>query len=140
MEHAQQLSEEVLAEQLEFEQRLVEAMRNKDLEGIMSCFYDSPDLIVVGWDGNVQHGADEVRGIMQQWFADAEAIDLEINEITRVPAGDDVIAAGIATYHIHPTEGPPTQLREVWTDLRRKIDGRWVCVLDHVQVLPPVGA
>jgi hypothetical protein len=44
---------------------------------------------------------------------------------------------GTATYQIRPKEGPPQEIRERWTDLRRKIDGRWVYVLDHAHALPP---
>jgi hypothetical protein len=47
------------------------------------------------------------------------------------------MTVGVATYDLKPKSGPDTQIVEVWTDLSRKINGRWVYVLDQATILPP---
>ena len=101
----------------------------------MSCFWNSPDLLVVLF-GNVQRGYDVVRGGIVQMFEQNETVKLTINEISYVPVGNMVMAVGTATYDLKPKNGPAMQLVERWTDLERKIDGRWVYVLDHATMVP----
>ena len=131
-----QLSGEDLATQQELDRQFVEAMNRKDLEGLMSFFWDSPNLVMVGWDGTVHQGSERVREVMGRWFARADIVRLEVDEITHVPVGDGVMAVGTATYEIQPKDGPPQRVKERWTDLRRKVGDRWVLVMDHVHALP----
>ena len=116
-------------------QRFTEAMSRKDLEGAMSCFWNSPELIVVLF-GNVQRGYDSVRSGIAAMFEQNETVKLTVNEISYVRVGSMVMAVGTATYDLKPKGGPATQLVERWTDLEQKIDGRWVYVLDHATVVP----
>ena len=55
--------------------------------------------------------------------------------VTELPCGDAVIAVGQATYTLSKGH-VVTSIIEVWTDVRRKINGNWVYVLDHAEVLP----
>jgi hypothetical protein len=34
-------------------------------------------------------------------------------------------------------EGTSQEITERWTDVRRKVDGRWVYVMDHAHALVP---
>ena len=129
------LDEADLAEAKELDRRFVEAMSNKDLDAAMACFWNSPDLVVVLF-GNVLLGADAVRSGIAQMFAQNESVKLTVNEATYLPAGDGVITVGTATYNLQPASGPRQQIVERWSDLKRKIDGRWVYVLDHATVVP----
>lgn len=129
------LSTADLAEAKDLDQQFVKAMSSKDLDAAMACFWNSPDLIVVLF-GNVQRGAEAVRGGIAQMFAQNESVKLTVNEATYVPAGDGIITVGTATYDLKPTGGTSLQIVERWTDLKRKIDGRWVYVLDHATMVP----
>jgi ketosteroid isomerase-like protein len=115
--------------------RFTEAMSRKDLDGAMSCFWNSPDLIVVLF-GNVQRGYEDVRGGIAAMFEQNETVKLTVNEISYVPVGNMIMAVGTATYDLKPKGGPAIQLVERWTDLEQKIDGRWVYVLDHATMVP----
>jgi uncharacterized protein (TIGR02246 family) len=119
----------------ELAQRFTTAMSRKDLEGAMSCFWNSPELIVVLF-GNVQRGYDSVRNGIAAMFEQNETVKLTINEISYVRVGGMVMAVGTATYDLKPKGGPAMQLVERWTDLERRIDGRWVYVLDHATMVP----
>jgi hypothetical protein len=47
-----------------------------------------------------------------------------------------IMAVGTATYDLKPVGAPGVQIVERWTDLEKKIDGRWVYVLDHATMVP----
>ncbi len=99
----------------------------------MACFWNSPDLVVVLW-GDVLRGADAVRNNIKRLFDQNQSVRLEVDEITHLLSGDGVVAVGTATFDLKPWNGSSQKIVERWSDLRRKIDGRWVYVLDHATV------
>ena len=129
------LAEAELAEAKELDQKFTEAMGRKDLDAVMACFWNSPDLVLVS-DGEVQRGADAVRSHLERRFARVGSVKLEVNEVTYLQSGDGVIGVGTATFDLQPASGPRQLMVERWSDLRRKIDGRWVYVLDHTTIVP----
>jgi len=124
-----------LAESEDLDRRFTEAMSRKDLDAAMACFWNDPDLVVV-LGGHVHRGPDAVRDAIKELFDQNESVRLEVNEVSYVPVGDGIMAVGTATYELKPTSGPRQLMVERWSDLRRKIDGRWVYVLDHATTLP----
>jgi ketosteroid isomerase-like protein len=124
-----------LSEAKDLDRQFVQAMSAKDLDAAMACFWDSPDLIVVLF-GNVQRGAEAVWAGISRMFAENDSVRLTVNEANYVPVGDAVMTVGTATYDLQPTGGPSVQIVEVWTDLKRKIGGRWVYVLDQATMIP----
>ena len=58
-----------------------------------------------------------------------------IDEVRHIPVGDSVFAVGTATYTIQGKDGSVNKLTERWTDVRGKIGGRWIYVLDHAHAL-----
>ena len=129
------LAEADLAEAKDLDRRFTEAMSQKDLDAAMACFWNGPDLVVV-LNGNVYLGHHAARAAIKEVFDQNETVRLEVNEITHVPSGDGVIGIGTATYELKPAGGPRKLMVERWSDLRRKIDGRLVYVLDHTTVMP----
>ena len=129
------LAEADLAEAKDLDRKFTEAMSRKDLDAAMDCFLNGPDLVIV-LNGNVYHGADAARAAFKEVFDHNETVRLEVNEITHVQSGDAIIGIGTATYELKPAGGPPRLMVERWSDLRRKIDGRWVYVLDHTTEMP----
>ncbi len=129
------LTETEIREAEELDRRLCDALHSKDVEAAMSCFWNSPDLVaVIG--GEVQKGPDEVREGFRRMFDQNETVSLEVNEVTYLRSGDGVIGVGTATFHLEPRGGQRHLMVERWSDLRRKVDGRWVYVLDHTTILP----
>ncbi len=135
----QQLSAEDLAANQELDRQFVEAISQKDVEKVMSLLWNSPHFVLVTPDGTVHLGWENARKALQEMLAGLESVRLEINEVTHARSGDCVLAVGTATYQMQPMDGPPLQFTERWTDVRRKIGGRWVYVLDHAHALPPSG-
>ena len=119
----------------ELNRQLVDAMARKDLDQAMACFWNDPNLVIV-LNGTVFRGPDAARAAIKALFDQNESIKVEANDVSYIPSGDGVLAVGTATYTFTPMEGPPRLMVERWSDLRRKIDGRWVMVLDHTTHLP----
>jgi uncharacterized protein (TIGR02246 family) len=121
----------------DLDQRFTEGMSRKDIEQVMSCFWNSPDVILVTFDGTVFRGFDNVRKAVEQLFTQSESLSLAIDEVSHIRQGDSVFAVGTATYEMRTKEGISQKITERWTDVRRKVDGRWVYVLDHAHALVP---
>jgi ketosteroid isomerase-like protein len=119
----------------ELDRQLSDALSRKDLDAAMKCFWNDPDLVVV-LNGNVFRGPEAARAALKALFDQNESIRVDVNEVSHVPSGDGVLGVGTATYNLKPLGGPPRLMVERWSDLRRKIGGRWVMVLDHTTHLP----
>lgn len=124
-----------LDEAKDLDRRFTEAISRKDLDAAMACFWNDPDL-VVALNGAVYRGFDAVRAATKELLDQNESIRMEVNEVTLLPSGDGVIGVGTATLDLKPASGPRQLMVERWSDLRRKIDGNWVYVLDHTTVIP----
>jgi uncharacterized protein (TIGR02246 family) len=124
-----------LAEVKDLDRRFTEAFSRKDLDALMACFWNDPNLVVV-LNGKVHCGIDTVRTSVKEMFDQNESIRVTVDEVTHLQSGDGVIGVGTATFDLKPADGPPRLMVERWSDLRRKIDGRWVYVHDHTTVLP----
>lgn len=126
--------EDLLANQ-ELDRRFTESMSQMDLEQIMNCFWESPGLIFVDFEGNVFLGYENVRNVMEQFLAQFETVSLSINEIRHFRAGDTVLAVGIATYETQTKDGSFQEVTERWTDARLKVEKGWVYAMDHIHLL-----
>ena len=116
-------------------QRFVDSINRKDLDGTMACIWNSPEMIWVSF-GTVIRGYSGFRSGMAQMFTDNDTVKIAVNEISYVPVGNAVMAVGTATIDLQPKSGPSQHIVERWTDVERKIDGRWVYVLDHTTLVP----
>jgi ketosteroid isomerase-like protein len=131
----QSLTEADLEEAKELDRRFSEAFRRKDLDAVMACMWNSPDLVLVQM-GTIYRGFDAVRSSIKQLLDQYDSIKLEVNEVSYLPSGDGLIGVGTATFDMQPASGSRKFLIERWSDLRRKIDGHWVYVLDHTTEKP----
>ena len=130
-----ELAQADLDEAKALDRRLTEAIGRKDLDGVMACVWNHPDLVWV-LNGVVYRGPDAVRSAVKELLDNHESISLEVNDVTVTQSGNHVVGVGTATYHLKPVDGPGKLLVERWSDVRRKVDGRWVYVLDHTTHLP----
>ena len=133
---AQALNQMDLQAQKELDRRFCQAMSEKDLDGVMSCLWNDPNLIVVLFDGTVYRGWDNVRQAVGNLFSGFLSVSLEIDEVTHIPLGDGAAAVGTATFQLQGADGSTQLIVERWTDVRRKVDDRWIYVLDHAHALP----
>ncbi len=132
---AQELSDAAMAGNARLDRRFCDAMSNKDVEGAMRCFLDSPDLVVVLY-GKILRGPTAVRQFLVDLFSGMRTVHLEIYEVTHWALGETVFAVGTATYQLEALDGSKSTLKECWTDARQKVAGQWVYVLDHATQIP----
>lgn len=131
----QPLTEADLSEAKDLDRRLTEAFSRKDLDAAMACFWNDPDLVVV-LNGEVHRGPEAVRSSIIEMFDQSESIRVNVDEVSHIISGDGIIGVGTATFNMKPAGGSRRLMVERWSDLRRKIDGRWVYVHDHTTILP----
>ena len=129
------LSDADLKEIKELDRRFMNAMISKNLDATMDCFHDGPELSLILW-GNEYRGHEAARAAMKELFDRNETIDVEVQEVSHIKTGDGVLGIGKATYKVKPINGEPKLMVERWCDLRRKINGRWVYVMDHASEIP----
>jgi ketosteroid isomerase-like protein len=127
---AQELSDAVMAGNARLDGRFCEAMSNSDIDGIMACFLDSPDLVVVLY-GRVLRGPASVRQFFADLFTNVMTVRLQVDKITRWSVGEIVFALGIRAYGFQALDGTKSMSKECWTDVRQKVEGRWVYILHH---------
>ncbi len=90
---AQELSDAAIAANRRLDSRFVQTMCNKDVEGVMACFLDSPDLVVVLY-GKVLRGPAAVRQFFTELFSGMKTVRLEIDEVLHWSLGETVFAVG----------------------------------------------
>ena len=132
------LSDADLDEAKDLDQRFAEALRSNDLDAVMACFWDDPGLHVVV-NGEVCRGSEAVRAVFKQMLNQHESVTLTVEDVSYVRTGEGVIGVGTAIFDMKPPGAPGALLVERWSDLRRKVGGRWVYVLEHATFLPSDG-
>jgi ketosteroid isomerase-like protein len=121
----------------ELEARFTRAIANKDLDGFMSCIWNSPDVIFLLGGGRVVRGYDNVRGDVKQMMDAHESLKLEVLEESKFRRGDFVFVVGTAQWTMVPTGGSLQSFMERWTDVRMLEDDKWVVVINHITILEP---
>jgi ketosteroid isomerase-like protein len=131
---AEGLPPEVLRANQELDRKFLEAHLVPDnTDALMDLFTASPDIFVIGPTGIIDQGRDQVRQSIEKFFARVVTMTGVIDHVTYLPAGDGVIAYGQVTYHRQLRGGASDQRIVVWSDYRRKENGKWVIVFRHPQ-------
>lgn len=126
--------------QEELVQRFLTAFADKDVDGVMECFWNSPDVILVLENGLVVRGWENIRAGLQAMIDAHEELNLEVNEVSRFRFGEAVHSIGTATWTRTLKDefgGGTTTFVERWTDVSRKVNGKWVYIVDHAHDLTP---
>ena len=114
--------------------KIVEGLRNKDLEGLRRLYAE--DIVSFDVEPPLQHVGIEAK--LANWapvFTFFERVSYEVRDLT-LTVGDDV-AFGHAFGRLSGTLKNGTATSGMWvrvTYCLRKIDGRWLIVHDQVSV------
>jgi hemoglobin len=137
---AQSAADRMIAEARALDQQFLEAFNRMDLEKVMGCYWQSPELTAIFPDGKMLKGWDDVRKEFQVFLGGVERIRAEIGESSYVPAGDGVLGVGTLTVVMKLKDGPEETGTIRFTTFMRKVGGKMVYVHDHPHaVLPPPG-
>ena len=118
------LDPETIAANRELDRLLIEAHEQRNLEKLMSLFVKSPDTFFIAPSGTLFKGWDRVRQSYGRFFAGLESISAEIKEVTYIQAGDGVIGVGTVVFHRKDKNAPAHDYTVVWTEFRRREDGK----------------
>jgi ketosteroid isomerase-like protein len=126
------LPPDILRANQELDRKFLEGHRVLDTDMIMGLFTKSPDIFFIGPTGVIYQGREQVRQSIEKFFARVVTMTGVIDHVTYLPSGDGgVIAYGQVTYHRQLQGSVPDQRVVVWTDYRRKENGKWVIVFRH---------
>ncbi len=135
----QSLDIKTIAENRELDRQLLEAHERKDTDMVLSLFSKSSDTFFIAPNGAMNKGRDAIHESFTRFFAGLESIRGEIKDVSYLPAADGVIAVGTVVFHRKPKNGPADDRTVVWTDFRRKEDGKWVFFFRHAHWPVPAG-
>lgn len=107
-----------------------------DADAVAQCY--APDAIMWFPGGPMAKGRDAIREGYKGFFGASTIKSAELTEMGSTVNGDDAVAWG--TYVIvMVSKDTGAEVTEVgrYTDVQRKIDGRWQYVVDHASDDPP---
>ncbi|HEY6968597.1 MAG TPA: nuclear transport factor 2 family protein [Candidatus Angelobacter sp.] len=125
------LPADVIAANQELDRRLLEAHAQKDTNAVLRLFSIHADVFFITPNGTINKGLESMRHSFDRFFSSLEGISAEIKEVSYLPAGDCVIGVGTVVFHRHLKSGQTDERTVVWTDLRRKENGKWLFVFRH---------
>lgn len=117
--------------------KFLTAMEAGDLDGFMECIWNSPDFIFVSEKGQISRGWNNMKVGVEGLMNATEWRKLTVDEISSFRLGDAVYSVGVATWNFKLKNGPEIKFKEVWTDVAKRIDGKFVYVVDHAHDLTP---
>jgi ketosteroid isomerase-like protein len=135
---AQARRERAIAENRELDRQIFQAVEALDAEKLLSFYWKSPDLLVVGPQGKVARGWETLKPVEENFYASLESAKIvEVVEDVKHADGDAVWSVLTIKYRALPKGGSWEEGVQQITELRRRIGGRWVIVFNHPHDLPP---
>ena len=115
----------------------ITAIEAGNIDGVMECIWNSPNFIFVNEKGEISRGWNKMKVVISGLINATEWRKLTINEISSFRSGDAVYSVGLATWNFKLKDGPEIKFNEVWTDVAKRINGKFVYIVDHAHDLTP---
>lgn len=114
----------------------LKAFKAADADAVTKCYASDAVLWIPG--GPMAKGSQEIHDGFAGYFADFTIKSVELTPMGSKTVGDDAVSWGTYSIVIVPKEGGE-ETTEVgrYTDVSKKIDGRWVYEVDHASDDPP---
>jgi ketosteroid isomerase-like protein len=134
---SEDLPKPLLAEMDAFGAKISQAFADKDIDAIMSCYWNSPDVQLIAL-GDYVRGTEALRQANLALFAFPGTIRNECLSIKYTRVGELILVVGTERNTMTPddTRIPTIYMDLIWSDVRKKVDGKWVMLLNHVTMLP----
>lgn len=117
--------------------KFTSSMEAGDIDGFMECIWNSPDFVFVSQNGEITRGYNNMKVIAEGIINATEWRTLKVKQISSFKAGDAVYSVGIATWDYKLKNGPEITFDEVWTDVAKRVHGKFVYLVDHTHDLTP---
>ena len=133
----------VMTANAELDARFIKAVKEKDLDAVMDCWWKSPDAVFYPAD-NLQgrKGWDAIRASTKLMLDGMGSItSAEVTESNYVILGNAVMGTGLLTLTFVPKGSPkPIVLTTRYTDLREIKNGKWMYTYGHESMNPMMGS
>jgi uncharacterized protein (TIGR02246 family) len=101
-----------------------------DADAVAQCYATDAVLWLPG--APVMRGRDAIRAGYVDFFAAATIKSVKLTELDRISHGDDAASWGTFTVvSVSKADGKETTESGRYTDVSRRIDGRWQYLVDH---------
>lgn len=122
----------------EMNRKFVQAFNNKNLDGIMASYWNSPELISLYPDGEYR-GYDATKASWKKTFDSAGVKSFDVTESHIEVMGNTASDWGMWTYTFQPAGGPEMTMRGRYSQMWAEKNGKWVVVADHASTVsgPP---
>jgi uncharacterized protein (TIGR02246 family) len=116
-----------------------DAFTHSDADAVAACY--APDAVVWAPGGAKAVGTQQIRDTFAGWFAAYSVKTFTYNQLGVRTVGDDRVSWGEFTLELTAKDtGEVTASRGRYTDVSRKVDGKWLYVVDHASDDPPPAA
>src|SRR5688572_13335307 len=120
--------------------KFIDAMNAENVDGVMSCYWNSPDLVVYSPGALEEKGYDAVKASFTKWFAESSGAKHELSDAIYKVMGDHVLAYGKVKMSMDnpDTTAARIELEGRFTSIMAYKDSNLVYVVDHASIpLPP---
>lgn len=112
------------------------AVKAGDVEAVTKCY--APDAIVWFSGSPMAKGTKAIHDFYQAFLSTTTVQDATISELGSQTKGNDSVAWGTYTFTSAPkTGGKPTTATGRYTEVAKKINGKWLYLVDHASDDPP---
>lgn len=114
--------------------KFADSFNKEDLEGIMSVYWNDPNLICYFPDNNLT-GYEAVKEYWKNTFANVDVKKFEVAENHHQVTRDVVYEWGMYNLVLQPTGGPEVNAPGRYSATWEKKNEQWLMTLDHASVL-----
>lgn len=130
--------EKIKAAAKELDEKFVAAFNKEDINGVMDCYWNSPDLVFYPPDAMEVKGYEAVKAEFEKFFAENEIKGFELSNGSEMVLGEYGLSWGSFSITLGTPDGKETKLEGRFTSICALKDGKWVYIVDHASApLPP---
>lgn len=136
-EPAKETPEQMAAALKAVDDHFMDALAKKDVNGMMECYWNSPDALLIPPDTLDVKGWDNIKAYWTRFVGAVELKDAQLVD-THYEAVDSLgYATGTVTGMMTPPGGQSMQVTIRYSEVFGKRDGKWVYLVDHTSMPPP---
>jgi uncharacterized protein (TIGR02246 family) len=126
--------ETMIEEAKALDARFEEAFNNEDVEAMVACYWDDPEVVSMPPAQMIVKGIEGVREDFQTFLEGTNVKKFKLRKPQYRVLGDAVLGWGKFRLTTVPSLGPEVTIDGRYVEIVEKKDGKWVYVMDHASV------
>ena len=128
----------MIAAAKELDGRFIAALNAGDVDALIACYHDTPELTSFDVGTLVAKGHAAVREGLTHAVAGMAGGTITLHDTHYQPAGNYVVTWGLWDFTMTLPDGTPMTMSGRFTDMKTEMNGKWGYVHDHASVpMPP---